>query len=369
MIPLQDISVAGIFNGGMSFIEQNLTNPIDEKQLAALVSQYVQRVFCPEIGYYLSFTTFEEVLLRLSVQGLPLTFFQIESPLGSIIYTTGKDFILDVEGKIVTSDEGYVLHQGYTFPPDTTALKILPNGSIFAYLLSTIEWIEIGRIEVAQFMNPNGLADLGNGYYEQTMASGEPTRAVPGDEGSFDNITIYFENASMLPVAHIEYTSTVEMAVNNYIRGYVPLYDTNQYCLINSVFKAVLGNPVNSIDNTIKGIINNINQFNLSDKQKFPLLIALQEGLSCYEYLLAAIDVPSNNWYSSGYFAPDASENMARLPYWVCAAIYGALAQPDQCSTSNQMVASLLGGLGVSNAKIIHLIPYHTLLPSFYTRA
>lgn len=44
--------------------------------------------------------------------------------------------------------------------------------------------IEIGRIDLANFDNPNGLAKVGGTCFQATVASGEPKLAIPGEDGA-----------------------------------------------------------------------------------------------------------------------------------------------------------------------------------------
>lgn len=45
-------------------------------------------------------------------------------------------------------------------------------------------YIEIGRIDIANFDNPNGLAKVGGTNFQATVASGEPKLAIPGEDGA-----------------------------------------------------------------------------------------------------------------------------------------------------------------------------------------
>lgn len=45
-------------------------------------------------------------------------------------------------------------------------------------------YIEIGRIDLANFDNPNGLAKVGGTNFQATVASGEPKLSIPGEDGA-----------------------------------------------------------------------------------------------------------------------------------------------------------------------------------------
>lgn len=42
----------------------------------------------------------------------------------------------------------------------------------------------LGRIDIVTFDNPNGLEQVGNSYWRETLASGEPSVTIPGENGS-----------------------------------------------------------------------------------------------------------------------------------------------------------------------------------------
>jgi len=43
---------------------------------------------------------------------------------------------------------------------------------------------QVGQLELASFQNPGGLRALGGNAFAPTTASGEPTTAVPGSDGT-----------------------------------------------------------------------------------------------------------------------------------------------------------------------------------------
>ena len=42
---------------------------------------------------------------------------------------------------------------------------------------------EIGQILLARFNNPDGLKNVGNNFYKETIDSGEPIVEIPGKKG------------------------------------------------------------------------------------------------------------------------------------------------------------------------------------------
>ena len=108
-------------------------------------------------------------------------FFQLERPDGRTAYTRDGSFTLSDSGAIVTSD-GYALAPGVTVPPDTTEITISTTGTVSA-ASGNGNPVEIGRIEMARVLNPNGLLSIGENQYVETAASGEPITGFPQDQG------------------------------------------------------------------------------------------------------------------------------------------------------------------------------------------
>jgi len=110
-------------------------------------------------------------------------FFQVERPDGkTIAYTRDGSFSLSDSGALVTAD-GYAVQPGITVPAEATQITISPNGTVSAVTQGSSTPTEIGKIELARFLNPNGLQAIGENEYIQTAASGEPITGLPQDEG------------------------------------------------------------------------------------------------------------------------------------------------------------------------------------------
>lgn len=109
-------------------------------------------------------------------------FFQITRPDGTLAYTRDGSFKLDGEGKIVNSD-GLLLEPAITIPQGATKISISATGVVSVVLPGSSAPTEIGRIEMARFVNPAGLEPLGRNLFAATPASGDPVVAEPGSEG------------------------------------------------------------------------------------------------------------------------------------------------------------------------------------------
>jgi flagellar basal-body rod protein FlgG len=109
-------------------------------------------------------------------------FFQIIQPNGEIAYTRAGNFKIDSEGRIVTPD-GFLIDPEITIPTDAIAISIATDGTVSILQAGQTSPGDIGNIELARFINPAGLENIGRNLYLRTNASGEPLTGTPGEEG------------------------------------------------------------------------------------------------------------------------------------------------------------------------------------------
>ena len=109
-------------------------------------------------------------------------FFQVEYPDGSTVYTRDGAFKMSADGTIVTS-EGYRLLPEITVPEDATSISIGADGTIEVMQYGNDMPTQIGQIELARFVNPQGLLSKGENLYAETEASGAPSLGNPGEDG------------------------------------------------------------------------------------------------------------------------------------------------------------------------------------------
>ncbi len=100
-------------------------------------------------------------------------FFQVTRPDGTTGYTRAGNFSLSAEGKVVTSD-GLALQPEIQVPEGAESITIGVDGTVSAKLPGQAEATELGKIELARFVNPSGLQALGGNLYAETGASGTP---------------------------------------------------------------------------------------------------------------------------------------------------------------------------------------------------
>ena len=109
-------------------------------------------------------------------------FFQVMMPDGTYTFTRDGSFKLSAEGQVVTSD-GYIVEPEITLPQDTLSVTVSTDGFVYAYVADNTSPEEVGQIELAKFVNPSGLKNLGHNLYRQTETSGEPIFGTPTTDG------------------------------------------------------------------------------------------------------------------------------------------------------------------------------------------
>ncbi len=109
-------------------------------------------------------------------------FFQILMPDGTTAYTRDGAFQVDNTGQVVTSS-GYPLQPAITIPADALSVTIGADGTVSVTQPGSTAVNQVGTIQLASFINPNGLQSLGENLFAETAASGAPAPNTPGTNG------------------------------------------------------------------------------------------------------------------------------------------------------------------------------------------
>ena len=109
-------------------------------------------------------------------------FFEIMMPDGSSAYTRDGQFQVNANGEIVTG-QGHTLNPGLTVPADAQTITVGQDGVVTVKLPGQPEPVNIGNINLVDFVNPSGLQAMGGNLYSETIASGNPQQSTPGQNG------------------------------------------------------------------------------------------------------------------------------------------------------------------------------------------
>jgi flagellar basal-body rod protein FlgG len=109
-------------------------------------------------------------------------FLQIQMPDGTTAYTRDGSLHMDAQGQLVNSN-GYALSPAITIPANTQSITVAPDGTVSVTQQGTATPVQVGTIQLANFINPAGLQALGQNVYAETAASGTATSGTPGTNG------------------------------------------------------------------------------------------------------------------------------------------------------------------------------------------
>lgn len=119
--------------------------------------------------------------LDLAIQGDGFFQVTVDSD-GNIGYMRAGGFTRDANG-LLLDPNGHPLEPQITIPITVPIDTIgISDTGLVQYTTATGTTI-VGQIRLARFSNPEGLRAQGNNYFLKTLASGDPTEDVPGQQG------------------------------------------------------------------------------------------------------------------------------------------------------------------------------------------
>jgi len=123
-------------------------------------------------------------------------YFQVLQPDGQIAYTRDGSFQLNGTGQLVTSS-GYQVLPNVTIPANATSVTIGTDGTISVTLPGAATATQIGQMQLAGFVNPQGLQPLGGNLYASTSSSGTAVAAAPQTNGLGSVNQSYLESSNV----------------------------------------------------------------------------------------------------------------------------------------------------------------------------
>jgi flagellar basal-body rod protein FlgG len=140
--------------------------------------------------------------LDLAIEGRG--FFQVLLPDGNLGFTRDGSFQLNSDGQMVTAS-GYEVQPGISIPEGTLSITIGEDGTVSAQVAGNVGPLEVGALELADFINPAGLQPIGQNLFIETGASGAPQTGNPGLDGRGGLLQGFLESSNV---------NTVEELVN-----------------------------------------------------------------------------------------------------------------------------------------------------------
>lgn len=109
-------------------------------------------------------------------------YFQVELPGGQIAFTRAGNFTLSAQGNLVTS-QGYAVTPPIQVPQGSQSIAVAPDGTVSAVQPGQAAPVQLGQLQVASFVNPAGLRQIGDNFLVETAASGPVELGVAGQFG------------------------------------------------------------------------------------------------------------------------------------------------------------------------------------------
>ena len=146
-------------------------------------------------------STGRQLDVAISGQG----FFRVKTNIGDgFAYTRNGNFFTNKDGDMILGmGDGYRIDPPITLPPDTSEISISQDGVVQVLRANAIEKETVGEIKVFQFVNPNGLYQMGGSLYQETDSSGEAVESDPGTNGSGTLQQTFLEASNVDPVKEL----------------------------------------------------------------------------------------------------------------------------------------------------------------------
>lgn len=143
--------------------------------------------------------------LDVAIEGQGL--FQVTDPATQqIVYTRAGNFSINANGNLVigSASTGRLLEPPIQIPNDAISISIGASGLVEVLQPGNSQLNQAGQIQLAKFINPEGLLKLGENLYAETVASGPPAViGNPGTEGLGQLRQTFLEASNVEPVREL----------------------------------------------------------------------------------------------------------------------------------------------------------------------
>lgn len=136
-------------------------------------------------------------------------FFQVRTVYNGeelVAYTRAGNFVRNADGDLVLANsEGSILDPPINIPDNVpeSGIVIANNGRVAVRQEGASQLMEVGQIELARFVNPEGLLSIGKNLYIETDASGMPITGNPLEDGLGDLMQGLLEGSNVNPVREL----------------------------------------------------------------------------------------------------------------------------------------------------------------------
>jgi flagellar basal-body rod protein FlgG len=134
-------------------------------------------------------------------------FYQCTDPFtGEIFYSRAGNFNVNANGMLVlgSAHTGRLVEPAITIPDGTEKIQIDDSGMVWVAQNGDVQQLQqVGQIELATFINPEGLLRVGENLYRETEASGAAVVNNPGINGVGTLRSQHLEMSNVAPVVEL----------------------------------------------------------------------------------------------------------------------------------------------------------------------
>lgn len=112
-------------------------------------------------------------------------FFQVQDVDGTFLYTRTGNFSVNKDGLLVlgSATTGRIVQPPTTIPPTAVSVSIQYDGQVMVTEAGQDTANAVNQLQIATFINPEGLLKHGENLFKETDASGQNQLGIPGQEG------------------------------------------------------------------------------------------------------------------------------------------------------------------------------------------
>jgi flagellar basal-body rod protein FlgG len=133
-------------------------------------------------------------------------FFQVLDPNGGgFLYTRAGNFGINANGQLVLGSAytGFIVEPQVTIPEEATSIVVTSDGQIQYSTSDSPNLQTLAQLQLASFINPDGLLKLGDNLFKETDASGAPQVNNPGEQGFGVIRQGFLEASNVEPVSEL----------------------------------------------------------------------------------------------------------------------------------------------------------------------